>query len=443
MTRRPSKQVLDRQYKDWLKLQPKKLASIDTKKFKSAVLKELRNYHGENGIEDYTLFHKWEELKDIKERFPEEVIQEVYNNIWIPKGISDYRRLHPELVEIRNLSFEAIDFFGNPYNVKSQEHDKLNDHWVLIRTLISSQTYDGSVGRSIRFLVRDKVSQKYLGAICISSDLFAITPRNQDLKITQKQWEKLIDHSANGSTIIPCQPFGTRYLGGKLLALLCLSNDVSDAWERKYGKKLVSVTTTSLWRNKKPFSQYDGMGGYWKNLGETSGSSALKPSKKLYEMMRQWMKQKYPYEYWQHYEAKGRNGMLLLRENKNRAIIFCMKKLGIDRNLYMSNHQRGIYYARLYKNTDDFFSGKISSSELIRKEGYSVEELTHYWRYGGRGDKYNKEKKHFHASMTKGRIDKQLLETTFEKNEQPDWYLLDADLTFEELKIKRRADIGR
>jgi len=236
MTRRPSAQVLDRQYKSWLKNRPKTSSKIDTKKFKSSIVKELRRYQGENDIEDYTLFHKWEELKDVKERYPTEVIKEVYDRTWIPKGISDFRRLRPELVEIRNISYRALDFFGEPYEVRSSEHDKLNDHWKLIRTLISSQTYDGSVGRSIRFLVRDKVSQKYLGAICISSDLFALTPRNKDLGITQKQWEKLIDHSANGSTIIPCQPFGNRYLGGKLLALLCLSDVVAEAWQRKYGK---------------------------------------------------------------------------------------------------------------------------------------------------------------------------------------------------------------
>ena len=327
--------------------------------------------------------------------------------------------------------------------MRSSEHDKLNAHWTLIRTLISSQTYDGSVGRSIRFLVRDKVSQKYLGAICISSDLFALTPRNKDLGITQKQWEKLIDHSANGSTIIPCQPFGNRYLGGKLLALLCLSDVVAEAWQRKYGKKLVAVTTTSLWRNRKTHSQYDGMGHYWKNLGETSGSSALKPSKKLYQTMRQWMEQHYPYDYWMHYEAKGSNNMLLMRENKNRAIIFCMKKLGIPPEMYISDHQRGIYFARLYSNSDAFFAGSITGEELVPKFNNSIDALTNYWRYGGRGDKYNKEKKHFHASMTKGRIDKQLLDNKFVKNETPDWYLDDADLTFEQLKQKRRADIGR
>lgn len=45
--------------------------------------------------------------------------------------------------------------------------------------------------------------------------------------------------------------------------------------------------------------------------------------------------------------------------------------------------------------------------------------------------------------MTKGRIDKQLLDNRFVKNEPPDWYLEDADLTFEQLKQKRRPDIGR
>ena len=70
----------------------------------------------------------------------------------------------------------------------------------------------------------------------------------------------MINHTCIGSTIVPIQPLGYNLVGGKLLALLCLSDDtVEKTWEHQYKDKLVGVTTTSLYGKTKviPLSQYD------------------------------------------------------------------------------------------------------------------------------------------------------------------------------------------
>ncbi|NDB61232.1 hypothetical protein EB001_22755, partial [bacterium] len=85
-----------------------------------------------------------------------------------------------------------------------------------------------------------------------------------------------------------------------------------------------------------------------------------------------------------------------------------MKELGFHKDFYTSNHRRGIYFARLYQNTDNFYRGEITADQLIPKFDNSIEALTNVWRYGTRGDKTNKTSKDFRSSMTKGRIDKQL-----------------------------------
>jgi hypothetical protein len=73
-----------------------------------------------------------------------------------------------------------------------------------------------------------------------------------------------------------------------------------------------------------------------------------------------------------------------------------------------------------------------------------VAELTNYWRYGTRGDVYNKnEKQTYKDAMTKGRIDRMLMKDRFNKNTKPDWYVDDAKLTFVEMKKKRLKDVGR
>ena len=443
---KPTTKQKQQMFAEWLRGQPKIKATIKTQTLKRKIKEELERYQTEDGIKEYALHHKWLEARRIANEYSKEVLEEVYNRIWVPKGISDYRRLQPELIEIRDLTYEQIGFFGERYNLPIPEQDHLSDHWNILRALVSSQTHDGTFGKSIRFLVRDKVSQKYLGVIALSNDMLAIKKRDDAIGITNQQWAAggKNKHSINASSLIPTQPFGRRYFGGKLLALLALSKPVMDAWERKYGDKLVSVTTTSLWRNiKGGVSQYDGMEAYWENLGDTAGSSPLKPSEPLYQVMRQWMRENYDYDYWFHFVAKDLKGMNLQRDNKNRAINFCMKKLGFGKDFYTSNHKRGIYFARLYKNTDEFYRGEITANDLIPKFDNSVENITNVWRYGTTGDKTNKTSKDFRNAMTKGRIDKQLQKGSFVRFEKPDWYLDDAKLTFEQMKKKRFGDVGR
>jgi hypothetical protein len=62
-----------------------------------------------------------------------------------------------------------------------------------------------------------------------------------------------------GFVIVPTQPFGFNYLGGKLLAALCCSHDVRKKLNEKYDMNLVMFETTSLYGNSKQASQYDGM----------------------------------------------------------------------------------------------------------------------------------------------------------------------------------------
>jgi hypothetical protein len=446
MTTKPTSKQKQQMFLKWLREQPKQSKTIKTANLKRSIKDELERYKTEDGIKEYTLHHKWLEVKKIANEYEENELDEVYSRIWVPKGLSDYRRLQPELIEIRDLYYEQIGFFGERYSLPITEQDNLSDHWNILRALVSSQTHDGTFGKSIRFLVRDKISQKYLGVIALSNDMLAIKKRDEAIGISNQQWAAggLNKHSINASTLIPTQPFGRRYFGGKLLALLALSKPVMDAWERKYGDKLVSVTTTSLWRNiKEGVSQYDGMEAYWKNLGDTSGSSPLKPSEPLYQMLRQWMRENFDYDYWFHFVAKDEKGLILQRDNKNRAISFCMKQLGFEKSFYTSHHRRGIYFARLYQNTDEFYRGEIGLEGLISKFDNSVESLVDVWRYGTAGDRTYKSSKDFHKGMTKGRIDKQLKTGKFVKYEKPDWYLEDAKLNFEQMKIKRIMDVGR
>jgi hypothetical protein len=62
-----------------------------------------------------------------------------------------------------------------------------------------------------------------------------------------------------GFVIVPAQPFGFNYLGGKLLAAICTTHEVRKMLDEKYKMTTCLFETTSLYGSSKAVSQYDGM----------------------------------------------------------------------------------------------------------------------------------------------------------------------------------------
>jgi hypothetical protein len=267
------------------------------------------------------------------------------------------------------------------------DNEPLSEHWNIIKTLVSSAPNDGTVGRQIYFLVVDKNTKSYLGIICISSGLFDVKSLHDaigwDRKTIQQANSKL-RNVANGQTIVATRFFGELLRGGKLLALLCTSKEVANAWEEKYGDKLVSVHTTSLYGDAEG-TQYDGLEPFMVKLPAHS-AQPIKPRNHIYKQLMKWMRIRHPEEYWKHFYKKNTAGNLM-RDNKTRAILRCYKFLKIDEAEFATNEKRGVYNSFLYKNAKDFLCDRISVEELISEDHFkSVAEITELWRFGNYGD---------------------------------------------------------
>tara|TARA_B100000401_G_C52524324_1_gene585954 strand:+ start:19 stop:699 length:681 start_codon:yes stop_codon:yes gene_type:complete len=72
-----------------------------------------------------------------------------------------------------------------------------------------------------------------------------------------------------GFIIVPTQPFGFNYLGGKLLAMLCCSHQAREELNAKYDANICLFETTSLYGSTKSSSQYDGLKPYMRYKGLT------------------------------------------------------------------------------------------------------------------------------------------------------------------------------
>ncbi len=371
-------EFVEKQWNEWQELNdPAKFQHVDTEEVKKVLIEDL-TYASKMDVREYTLYQKWCE---VQERYPvhevstvfgdeiqmvnpdqKKLVDKVKSNFWMPQEPDDYAKLKPIMV----LS-----------------NGELAETWNAIRTFSSTMKNNSNIGRNLFYTLTDEVTGKYLGVICISSDFLDLTPRDKSIGWSRdvKTQQGMINHTAIGSTIVPLQPLGFNYMGGKLLALMCLSDTVQNDWKRQYGDVLVGVTTTSLYGKTKTggLSQYDGL-EHWNPMGFSSGSVAFEPSRATKKMVFDWIKENHTRKYFEWWDAKNPKGLPLKRDHKNRSLNFAYSKLGIPKELIRTEHQRGIYFSPLYDNTSEYLRKEITEDKLVKSFDTSEETLANIWK---------------------------------------------------------------
>ena len=350
-------------------------------------------------VKEYTLYQKWCE---VHEKYPTEemntlfgtemqlidpsqrtMIDEVKANIWTPDSPDAYLDLEPVLIYTDDSGEKVSTGMDGSTVTQKVKRSDLPERWNAARTFISTMKNNSNIGRNLNFFAQDKKTGKYLGVICISSDFLDLTPRDNIIgwEREKKTQGGMINYTAIGSTIVPFQPLGYNYVGGKLLALLCLSDTVQDLWKKQYGDTLVGVTTTSLYGKTKAngLSQYDNL-DHWLPMGFTSGSVSFEPERDTRYEIREWLKKNHTRKYFEWYVAKKPSGQPYKRDHKNRSLSFTYSKLGIPKELIRSEHARGIYFSPLYDNTYDFLCGKCDGNDLKKSFETSTESLSNTWK---------------------------------------------------------------
>ena len=377
---------IDDQWQSWQdNTDLSKIPDIDTETLKDTIIKDL-TFVSAMTVQEYTLYQKFQEVKfryptvetnsffddkpTLKNPQQGALLQEIKNNFWLPEDPEEYLNLEPELL------------WTDGDDVKSITGANMPAIWNGMRTFLSTMKNNSNIGRNLNFLIRDKKTKKLLGVTCMSSDFLDLTPRDNYIGWEREaKTQRMINHTCIGSTIVPIQPLGYNLVGGKLLALLCLSDTVEKTWEYQYKDKLVGVTTTSLYGKTKtiPLSQYDRLKN-WKKMGWTAGSVSYEPLKPTRMMIQNWLKKQHTYKYFEWYVAKKDTGQPHKRDHRNRSHTFTYNKLGIDKKLIKSEHARGIYFGELYENTKEFLREEIKVDQLERRFDNSVEALTDIWK---------------------------------------------------------------
>ena len=260
---------------------------------------------------------------------------------------------------------------------------------------------DENPGKTHKMVVYETTTNTVVGFIRFGSPLINSKPRNDflegvpDLDIFNKR-------AIMGFNIVPVQPFGYNYLGGKLLAGICCSHDSRRMLNKKYDTEFCLFETTSLYGNIKGASMYDGMRPFLRYKGDTQSKFLLTLGEEIYFELRDWFEERNDGEPLIHKGASSRKlkyqtkmvGILkqnLKDYNPEAYQIFCDKMeeasgVTTQKRFYMSTYG--------YSNVREVIRGE--QTELIRGQNWDkfyLENVISWWKKkaGKRYDKLKRE----------------------------------------------------
>tara|TARA_Y100001963_G_scaffold27196_2_gene37069 strand:- start:3887 stop:4999 length:1113 start_codon:yes stop_codon:yes gene_type:complete len=228
-----------------------------------AATKLLNYYKDFNRIDDYFRARKIERVKNIPVALPGMGLEDDL--------FQDYD-MHPN-----DMDFSIVE-------MQSETFDTLLE-------MTASFSPDENPGKTMKLIIKETNTDKIVGFVRFGSPLINSKPRNDflggvpDLEIFNKR-------AIMGFNIVPVQPFGFNYLGGKLLAAMCCSHFARRKLDKKYDTEFCLFETTSLYGNIKGASMYDGLRPYLRYKGDTQSKFLLTLGEDIYFEMRDWFTEK-------------------------------------------------------------------------------------------------------------------------------------------------------
>lgn len=218
-------------------------------------------------------------------------IDEYLRNIKLDrvKGMTSLLGLGPE-----DDMFSDFDIHPSEMNFKiycAGEKNQFSNEFFNERLQVTtSHAIESSIpGKSLKWIVMETNTKKIVGFIRFGSPTINSKPRNDWLgKVPDLS--RFNRHAIMGFIIVPTQPFGFNYLGGKLLALLCCSHEAREQLNEKYNADICLFETTSLYGSTKTTSQYDGLKPYLRYRGLTESDFTPLMHDSVFGDLNKWFK---------------------------------------------------------------------------------------------------------------------------------------------------------
>jgi len=217
-------------------------------------------------------------------------------------------------------------------------------------------------GRRLRFLIFDSFNGKLIGLLGLSDPVFALRDRDNWIGWDHETRKDRLYHVMDAYVLGAIPPYA-KLLCGKLIALLALSNEVRQAFIRKYrgstsfisGKKrhphLVLLTTSSALGRSSIYNRLKiGHHHFFQRVGFTQGWGEFHFSNGIYERIFDYARM--------HSEPTAKtaswgNGF----RNKREVVGKCLGELGISPDFMNHGIRREIFVAPMAENAKEFLCG--------------------------------------------------------------------------------------
>lgn len=289
---------------------------------------------------------------------------------WLRRNISHY------------LSFFASGEEVEPERVKPVlvEVEKKWQHELFrVARLTWSLPYSKGFGRRLRFLVMDKHNGKLIGILALQSPPLSFPARDQLFRYPEGRKVELVNQTMDIHTLGALPPY-SRLLGGKLVAMTAVSNEVREAYRRKYQGRvtemegrvlpahLVALTTTSAFGRSSLYNRLTYNGDLLaQSVGYTQGYGSFHLAH-LYAPFR---------EYLEEQGISTRGGFGTGPRIKWQTMVRALDRLGFSSDLLKHGVKREAFLFPLVRNLKDYMEGRASEPVYSDRP---FTNLVAYWR---------------------------------------------------------------
>jgi len=249
-------------------------------------------------------------------------------------------------------------------------------------------------GKQLCWIVREKNTGMVVGMIRFGSPVINSRPRNlwlgKPLDTLNPEIMRRFNQSViMGFNIVPTQPFGFNYLGGKLLAAICCSHYSRETVNKKYDANICMFETTSLYGSTKSSSQYDGMKPFLRHNGLTDSNFAPLINDDKYRRLMTFFTERNDGKSIVDPQAsskklKAQTKMVSIIKNSLKSVDesaykkFCQAFLDAKG---LTEQKRSYFSTYGYENVQQYLN--LETDTLVKKENYdrfSLEGVIEWWR---------------------------------------------------------------
>ena len=311
-------------------------------------------------IDDYFRFRKVERVKNIPVPLP---------------GMS-----------LADDMFQSYDMLPNDMNFKIVTLK--NQVFNTMLEMVASFSPDNAPGREMKLGVKETNTDTIVGFIKLGSPVINSKPRNDYLGGVPNL-EIFNQRAIMGFNIVPVQPFGYNYLGGKLMAAICCSHDVRRMLNEKYQTELCLFETTSLYGNIKGASMYDGMKPYLRYKGDTQSNFLLTLGEDIYFELRDWFENKNNGEVLIHKGASSRKlkiqskmiNIIKSSLKEHDKVLYDKFSESIDQAGKVTTQKRFYMSEYGYSNVKDVLLGKTNNlTKADNYDKFELENVVTWWK---------------------------------------------------------------